>query len=447
MRRGRGLVVMPTRRAGERPRSNTIGANAAGARHAVLRTTAIVLAAGLLVPACAGDGTPTAGSGPSEVTGPVTPPADSTAPSRMTPGTDRVPDGATSDTSAGEDDPVATGANGATDGAPTDAAATPSPLDELFGWTTGSPTEMRRNALLVEQLTSDCMRREGWEYRPVDYLTRGASTQDPDIALQVSDPDEFGRLHGYGVVYNYEQFEEPTLLGETEPSVDGDAVADPNADYVASLTADELDEYQRSLYGTVLADAMQTGSVPDGGLPMIGNDGCIGEAYDEVYGLNPAASEPDVQARVDQYEAELANLPELQAAYADWRECMGDAADVVDALGRHVDRPDQMWGYVDGLKNDALGLTPVAISRDDVANASRQYVDTWIGADGSGIGWTGTPEPVDADTLDRLRATELDLWQQDHACQVEADVAAITAEVEQRFVDELVEEFPQLVDG
>ena len=328
-----------------------------------------------------------------------------------------------------------------------DSGPVGSPIDELFGSTSSSPTEQRRNALLVEQLTADCMRREGWEYIPVDYLTRSASTQDPDIALQVSDPDEFGRLHGYGVVYGYVQFEEPALLGEVEPTGDRDLTIDPNAGYVASLTDGERLEYERSLYGSELADAMEGGASPGDVLPMIGSDGCMAEAYDEVYALNPATNEPDVRARLEEYRAQMPNSPELQAAYADWRDCMGDDADVLDQLGRPVDRPDQMWGYVDGLKNDALGLEPVAITSEDAANPSGQYADVWLGADGSGIGWIGTPAPIAAEELDRLLTTELGLWQQDHACQIEADVAAITAEVEQRIVDSLVEQFPQLADS
>ena len=89
------------------------------------------------------------------------------------------------------------------------------PLAELMGWQGESPEESRRKQLEVEDLVATCMREEGWEYIPVDYAAQYPE-QDESIELQ-QDPEAFGEKYGYGVVYNYEQWEEPSLLGEENP--------------------------------------------------------------------------------------------------------------------------------------------------------------------------------------------------------------------------------------
>lgn len=62
----------------------------------------------------------------------------------------------------------------------------------------------------------------------------------------MNDPEAFGEKHGYGVAYNYELYEEPSLLGETDGPKGAPMdtpVTDPNAEFVQSLSESEQQDY------------------------------------------------------------------------------------------------------------------------------------------------------------------------------------------------------------
>lgn len=330
-----------------------------------------------------------------------------------------------------------------------------SPLAELMGWTNDSPTESRRKQLKVEELVADCMREQGWEYTPVDYAAQNQGSTDPDWDLQMSDPQAFGEKHGYGVAYNYELYEAPSLEGQTSGSdvpyqPQGPTVTDPNSDYVSSLSESEQQDYYESLYGK------QSMEVPEGGEgDTVGtavavaispeDQGCYGQASAEVYPQNEAMNDPDIQERMNQYWEDQQNAPELQAAYEDWRDCMAEDGELIDALGNPVKTPNDIWNYLDGLKNEALGLESRAVTQEEMNNGSIENMySAMTNEDGSGVAWIGTPEPMDDATLEDFRAKEVELWKRDQACQKDARIAEISTELEQRFVDELVAEFPEL---
>lgn len=333
-------------------------------------------------------------------------------------------------------------------GAPT---TTISPIAELMGWTNESPTESRRKQLKIEELVADCMREEGWEYTPVDYSAQDPMSASPDYDLQSTDPEAFGKKYGYGVVYYYELYEEPSLLGEAneELPLDRQGFEDPNAEYVQSLSASEQEEYYASLYGEPM----------DAPMPMEGDDtsgtavavtlapedqGCYGVANAEVYPANQIANDPDIQSRMNDYWEDQQNAPELVAAYESWRECLGDDFDLTDPVGNPVETPNDVWSYLDGLKMAGEGLEPEAITQEEMNKADTDYYTMYSDEDGNGVGWRGQPEPLTDAEREDLQATEIELWAKDHACQEEARIGEITMELEQRFVDELVAEFPEL---
>lgn len=327
-----------------------------------------------------------------------------------------------------------------------------SPLAELMGWTNDSPTESRRKQLRVEELVADCMREEGWEYTPVDWSAQDPGSAAPDANLQTSDPEAFGEKYGYGIVYYYELYEEPSLLGEPgaeNPGMDP-GFQDPNAEYVQSLSESEQTEYYASLYGEPI-ESEPFGDDEDGATAMTAvalspeEQGCYGVASAEVYPANEIANDPDIQERMNEYWEDQQNAPELVAAYEAWRECMGDDVDLTDPMGDPVETPNDVWGYLDGLKMTAEGLEAEAITQEDMDKGGDWYT-MYTDEDGNGVGWRGQPEPMTDAEREDLQATEIALWKQDHACQEEARIAEVTSELEQRFVDELVAEFPQLQD-
>lgn len=333
-------------------------------------------------------------------------------------------------------------------GAPT---TTISPLAELMGWTNESPTESRRKQLRIEELVADCMREQGWEYTPVDYAAQDPVAADPDWELQMNDPEAFGEKHGYGVAYNYELYEEPSLLGETDGPKGAPMdtpVTDPNAEFVQSLSESEQQDYYESLYGKqmmeVPVNGTDSGTVPAPVELTPEQQGCYGQASAEVYPQNQTMNDPDIQERLNEYWEDQQDAPELQAAYEDWRACMAEDGELVDEFGKPVETPNDIYSYLDGLKNEALGLEAREVTQEEMNGVIEGMYSAMTDEDGNGVAWIGTPEPMDDAALEELRTTEIALWKRDHACQDDARLAEISVELEQRFVDELVAEFPEL---
>jgi hypothetical protein len=352
---------------------------------------------------------------------------------------------------------AACGASGG-DGGGEPATTTISPLAELMGWTNESPTESRRKQLRVEELVADCMREQGWEYQPVDYGAMDMGSTDPDWELQMNDPQAFGEKHGYGIAYNYELYEAPSLSGQTTDSTGGPigpagpSITDPNSEYVESLSDSEMEDYYESLYGKQTME-MPVAAEGDSAVAVTAvaltpeEQGCYGQASAEVYPQNDTMNDPDIQERMNEYWEDQQHSPELQAAYEDWRDCLGEDGELIDALGNPVEEPNDIWGYLDGLKNEALGLEAQQVTEEEMNNGSiEDMYSGMMDEDGNGVAWVGRPEPMDDAALEELRTTEVALWKRDQACQTDARIAEITIELEQRFVDELVAEFPELED-
>jgi hypothetical protein len=330
---------------------------------------------------------------------------------------------------------------------------TVSPLSELMGWTNASPEESRRQQLQVEDLVAACMREEGWEYIPVDWMA-ASPDQDEDSAL-VNDPQAYGEKYGYGVVRNYEQWEEPSLLGE-EPADGGAQVDDPNQDYVSSLSEDENEQYYASLYGqqsdvtasTVSAsgddDVAVAGTAAAAPVRME-DQGCTGQAQAEVYGSDPMQDNPDLQERMNEFWQDSESDPRLVEASETWTDCMSDAVAGLEVAGVPITKPDQMYSYFDKLKYQAMGLEIVPF--EDGEDSDVAYYTAWTDDDGKGEAAVGEPTPIPEADLEELRTTELDMWKQDNQCQQEADFTGIRAQIEQELVDELRADFPELGSG
>jgi hypothetical protein len=332
------------------------------------------------------------------------------------------------------------------DGAPT---TTISPLGELMGWTNDSPEESRRKQLAVEQLVAECMREEGWEYTPVDYGSMDRSEGSPDMDLQMNDPQAFGEKHGYGIVFYYELYEEENIgkngggAGPMATAV-GRGPDDPNAEYVESLSTSEQEEYNASLYGKPIEASVDGGFGTAAGVAVRPEDqGCYGRSSAEVYPQNDAANDPDVQERMNDYWQNIEESPEMTAAYEAWAACMAEEVDLVGPTGAKVANPNDMWTYLDGLKNEAMGLESEPMTEEEFDKGGEYYTAS-MDEDGNGVAWVGEPTPISEADLIELKATEIELWKFDHACAEDARIGEIRMEAEQRFVDELRAEFPEL---
>ncbi len=314
-----------------------------------------------------------------------------------------------------------------------DADAATDPLAELFGWDANeSPAEQRAQQLAVEEAVSTCMRAEGFEYTPVDYSAQ-FNGDEADAEL-FNDPEAFGAKYGYGVVHNYEQYEEPYLV-EGEEGLGGPSFEDPNQEYVDSLSDTEREDYYRILHGE---QNFTEPEIDENGnevyeAPPVEEQGCYGKGQLEVYGGDRFQIDPEVEQRLSDFYTTAQNDPEIEAAQLDWLDCMEkEQPDVLESAveGFTVTGPDSMYQLFDFKKSEAMGVIPTDYDSDD----------------GGGSSWSsdGEPEPIPDDELEALRALELSVWKIDYQCQKDADIPGIQRRLQQRLVDELKAEFPNL---
>ena len=336
-----------------------------------------------------------------------------------------------------------------------------SPLAELFGWNLDtSPAEQRAQQLAVEEAVATCMRAEGFEYTPVDYEAQFGGGADDEDAELFNDPKAYGEKYGYGIVHNYERWEEPYLSGDGEGSF-GPVYDDPNSDYVNSLSESEQQEYYRvlngdqSVYDEPAATIVEEGDVADDSTvfvpPPLEEQGCYGQAQLEVYGDSPFQLDPEIQERLNDFFTDMQDDPDLQAAEQDWVTCVHDEAGALDEIdGFEVTGPDSMYSYVDGLKYRAQGKEVVPLDPDTGAPVGYDPDELDFGysstmdEDGNGWAYIGEDRPIEPDDLEALRARELEIWKVDQGCQEDLDFAGIRRRLEERVAADLKAEFPDL---
>lgn len=328
------------------------------------------------------------------------------------------------------------------DGGSAEADDGPGPLAELMGWEAEEPAELRRQELEVQELVVQCMREEGWEYVAVDWSAQMPDAGEEDTAL-MGDPDAYGEKYGYGVFRSYELYEEESLLAGESPQEMGMEFEDPNQEYLESLSEAEVAEFYASLSGDpeIWGEPGEDGMVVS---PPLADQGCDGQARLEVYGERPLDSEPELQERLQEFFESSAEDPRIATAAADWLDCMGDVVEGLEAYFRPLDHPDDMYGYVDGLKMEAMGLEAEPFDDED-PNAWTEDVYTVSGGmDGASVAYVGEPEAIPEAELEELRARELELWRQDTDCRDDVGFSDVQRQVEEDFVADIRADFPEL---
>lgn len=285
-----------------------------------------------------------------------------------------------------------------------------SPLAELFGFDV-SQAEQRARDLEMQQLMVECMRAEGWEYQAVDY---GAPSDQytAEFEEQMNDPEAYGEKYGYGVVRSY----------ELQDDIGGIAFEDPNQEYVESLDPDEQETYYETLYGP----SPEIGDEDEFVMPALEDQGCSGKAQLEVMGESPL-NDPDMQERLNELFEDAENDPSIQQAYDDWKACMNEAEPSGDWTNPN-DTANEFWNRL----NELQGFEPI----EDVEDSGGVIV--------SGTSTGGGPTEIDEADLEELRADEVATWKIDWACQQDVELTEVRREVEQRLVDDLRAEFPDL---
>jgi hypothetical protein len=298
------------------------------------------------------------------------------------------------------------------------------PMAELFGWDM-SPADQRAKELEAQQVMVECMKAEGWEYKPVDY-SAGSGFND-EYADMMADPVAYGEKYGYGVVRGFDMQEEMNDSGAPMPE-------DPNSEYVNSLSMDEQNAYYEALYGAMSEEPMidEVDESGDTAMPAMESTGCNSQAYDEVYG--DQLNDPDINDRLNQMFEDSQNDPALKAANATWAECMTE----IDPSYEWAS-PDDISTYLYDKFNTAQGYGPMS----DGSEPADTIAMTEESTSGEGVPGFELPE-VDQAAIDDLRVEELQIWADDQTCQGKSDLLQVRRDVEQRMVDDLLAEFPEL---
>lgn len=240
----------------------------------------------------------------------------------------------------------------------TTASGTPAtrvlPLDTLWESAYGRDPEVEAaRARRVEELTAQCMAGAGFDYLPVAVADVG--TGDVEWGTR-----EFAERYGYGA--------------STDPWNVYLDQADPNDDYVATLTDAELEDYLAALYGDWSRYDDWTEEERESYVWTWETNGCNGWAQHEA---DPAVED------VERFEAlwvdleamwtAAANDPRMRVASERWAACMADAGH--PGLVDPQDSEYRFHDEVDALYDEVYGALDWQSPETDWAAADREAED------------------------------------------------------------------------
>jgi len=184
-----------------------------------------------------------------------------------------------------------------------------SPLEKIFSEVYGmGGSEEEQQAAFEEQqtkseeLVAECMAEEGFEYTPAGGSISFGSDEEWN-----PDDREWVSQYGYGMINS------PGADTPPEPEI-----ADPNADYVSSLSESEMTAYQEALYGVMDEEATEY---------RWEDSGCYGWANHEIEGDDPSQSDEHkpLFAALEEFWTDSQNDPRYDELNNAWSSCMSDA--------------------------------------------------------------------------------------------------------------------------
>ncbi|WP_432492855.1 hypothetical protein [Kineococcus auxinigenes] len=246
----------------------------------------------------------------------------------------------------------------------------------------------------TEELIAQCMSEQGFEYRP---NTGNASFSVGSGEEWDVESRDWVAQYGYGMVTS------PGM--EEAEQAPAEEYADPNADYVASLTESEQIAYGEALSGPMPSEE-EMAAMEDGSYEWDWTkSGCQGEAQHETMGEDPLQGDEfkGLQEDISAFYEGQPSWPGMAEVDTAWSECMA-----------------------------AAGHSGLAVQAD----AQNSIIEEM-----NGVYETMDPEgEVDQTALDAIGEKEVELALADLDCREQTDyrskVEDITFEQEQRFVDD-----------
>lgn len=191
----------------------------------------------------------------------------------------------------------------------------------------------------TEELVAQCMTEQGFEYVPNNPSIESPIPVDSGEDVWRPDDRDWVEKYGYGAVNNPWQDQG----GENpEPVPMPTAPADPNQEYVESLTEAEQQAYYEALYGKP--------QEPEPGEDVVEYDwrdgGCYGYANHEVNGDNPWEQEENkpILDAIQKFYETMQNSPEFAKLDADWAACMAEAG--YGGFAKQMDAQDSIYQLI-----------------------------------------------------------------------------------------------------
>jgi hypothetical protein len=236
----------------------------------------------------------------------------------------------------------------------------------------------------VEAAIRDCMKRQGFEYVPVDPFAQRAAVLG---SSRLSD-DEFLQQFGYGI---------STLWGR------GRTTDDPNARVRQSLGPADRRAYDRALWGENVG-ATFTEAVDSGNFAKLG--GCTRTATERVFG--GAELLTLLQERLDQLEERILQDQRMVRAIEDWSGCMARE-------GYEYEEPEEIDSDLFGRMERLVGPLP--------------------GQFATGPAPGEKPKPFRQSALAELQREEVAIARADFACE-ERHITPVEEAVAPQYADE-----------
>lgn len=237
----------------------------------------------------------------------------------------------------------------------------------------------------VEAAIADCMKKEGFDYVPIDPLAQRAALVG---SSRLSDED-FLKQFGYGI---------STLWGR------GTSQGDPNSRLRASLPPADRRAYDRTLWGenrgATFAEAVDSGHFDRLG-------GCTLKATEAVFGGAQVLTQ--LQGKLDQLDDRIAEDRRMVKAIESWSSCMA-------AAGYRYEDPDEIDSDLFKRMEKIVGPIPGQFATGPAAGER--------------------PRPYDHAALRALQRDEVSIARADFSCEqkrIEPVEAVVRPQYEAQF--------------
>jgi len=288
--------------------------------------------------------------------------------------------------------------------------------------TESNATQLQDEALAFEERVVRCMALAGFEYTSETVDVQVYSAEDVDYMSR-----EYAETNGFGYT---------TSLGQ--PFDQAQAYVDPNADYLASLSEAEQEEFYTTLYGDqsywdeVNSDE-ELAALQEEQPELFEPSGC----YNDASSSTAQASQAFWSTHSDELQ-ELNELAEdsshVQQPLADWSRCMAEH-------GHNFTTPDDLDSVMDPYMNDlyATASHPSQDLTEDemMALSEEEMNELW-----------SQPEQFDPDLLAEAQEYEIELAVTAWDCgmtDLYASYQTALDELQQQFITSNLDELQALV--